>query len=63
MGYKLVFESDWCVISRGGVFIGRCYLNCNLFTLYIKTYLDNSLFHVYDNNVNMYVLWHNRHVL
>ena len=31
MGYKLVFESNRCVISKGGVFIGRCYWNCNLF--------------------------------
>ena len=60
MGYKLEFEYDQCVISRDGVFIRRCYLNCNLFKLSIKTYLDKNLFHVYDNNVNMYELWHNR---
>ena len=35
-------------------------MNCNLFKVSIKTYLKNSLFHIYDNDVHMYELWHNR---
>ena len=33
MGYKLVFEADRCIISKGNLFIGRAYLQCNLFKL------------------------------
>ena len=43
LGYKLVFEADRCIISKCGVFVGHCYLVCNLSKLSLKHMYDNSV--------------------
>ena len=43
LGNKLVFEADRCKISKGSLFIGRAYLQCNLFkpSLVCNNYVYN----------------------
>lgn len=42
-GFKVVFESEKFVITRGGLYVGKGYLNVGLFKLNVVT--D-------DNNIN-----------
>ena len=36
LGYKLVFESDRCIVSKCGMFVSRCYQVCYIFKLFLK---------------------------
>lgn len=65
-GFKLVFESDKCVITKGGVYVGKGYLIEGLFKLSVVTN-DND---INNNNAgtsaaSVYMidpsfLWHSR---
>ncbi|GJY22562.1 hypothetical protein Tco_0396220 [Tanacetum coccineum] len=68
-GFKLVFESDKFVITKGGVYVGKGYLDEGLFKLSVVT--DDNV--INNNNVgtsttsvymmNPSFLWHFRLVL
>ncbi|KAI3702682.1 hypothetical protein L6452_28431 [Arctium lappa] len=47
-GFKLVFESDKVILSKGGRFVGKGYLTGGMFKLNINNVVNNSV-----NNVNM----------
>ena len=61
MSYNLVFKADRNIISKGNLFIGRAYLQCNLFKLSIVC--KNFVYNV-DVSSNIFddlrYLWHLR---
>jgi hypothetical protein len=57
-GFKLVFESRKCVLSKYGTFIGKDYESEGLFRLSLIDTCFNSVNHVsHDNETN---IWHSR---
>jgi hypothetical protein len=55
-GYKLVFESNKCVVSKFGTFIGKGYESGGLFRLSLTDVDIKSVNHV--NNDNEANMWH-----
>ncbi|XP_021719995.1 uncharacterized protein LOC110687676 [Chenopodium quinoa] len=41
LGYRLVFEADRCIITKGSTFVGRCYLSHGLFKLSLRERLGH----------------------
>ncbi|XP_021728747.1 uncharacterized protein LOC110695829 [Chenopodium quinoa] len=64
LGYKIVFEANRCIITRGVTFIGCCYLDNGLFKPSLKEsgVLDYMCLNVVDNDnqvdLNLFDLWH-----
>jgi hypothetical protein len=57
-GYKLVFESNKCVLSKYGIFVGKGYESGGLFRLSLNDACVKSVNHVsQDNETNV---WHSR---
>ena len=57
-GYKLVFESNKCVLYKYGTFVGKGYESGGLFRLSLTDACVNSVSHVSnDNETNV---WHSR---
>jgi len=57
-GYKLVFESNKCILSKYGTFIGKGYESGVLFRLSLSDACFNSVNHVsHDSETN---IWHSR---
>jgi hypothetical protein len=56
-GYKLVFESNKCVLSKYGTFVGKGYESGDLFRLSLHDVCNKSV-----NNVilNELYIWHSR---
>ena len=55
-GYKLVFESNKCILSKYGTFIGKGYESGGLFRLSLSDVCFNSVNHVsHDTETN---IWH-----
>jgi len=53
-GYKLVFESNKCVLSKYGTFVGKSYKSRGLFRLSLTDACINSVNHVsQDNETNV----------
>ena len=53
-GYKLVFESNKCVLSKYGTFVGKSYKSGGLFRLSLTDACINSVNHVsQDNETNV----------
>ena len=57
-GYKLVFESNKCVLSKYVTFVGKGYESGGLFRLSLNDACVNSMNHV--NQVNETNVWHSR---
>jgi hypothetical protein len=49
-GYKLVFESNKCVLSKFGIFIGKCYESGGLFCLSLTDGDVKTVNHVNNDN-------------
>jgi hypothetical protein len=49
-GYKLMFESNKCVLSKYGTFVGKYYESGGLFCLSLNDACDKSVNHVSQNN-------------
>ena len=49
-GYKLVFESNKCVLSKYGTFVGKGYESGGLFCLSLTNACVNSVNHVNQSN-------------
>ena len=57
-GYKLVFESNNCILSKYGTFVGKDYKSGGLFCLSLSNACFNSMNHVsHDIETN---IWHSR---
>ena len=57
-GFKLVFKSNKCLLSKSGTFIGKGYESGGLFRLSLTDACFNSVNHVnHDNETN---IWHSR---
>ena len=57
-GYKLVFESNKCIVSKYGIFVGKGYESGGLFHLSLTDACFNSVNPVsHDNETNV---WHSR---
>ena len=57
-GFKLVFKSNKCVLSKYGTFVGKDYESGGLFRLSLIDTCFNSVNHVsHDNKTN---IWHSR---
>ena len=57
-GFKLVFESNKCVLSKYGTFVRKGYESEGLFRLSLTYTCFNSVNHVsHDNETN---IWHSR---
>jgi len=54
-GYKLVFESNKCVVSKFGTFVGKGYECGGLFRLSLSDLCNNIVNHVCDDESNV---WH-----
>ena len=53
-GYKFVFESNKCVLSKYGTFVGKGYESGGLFRLSLTDTCFNSVNHVrHDNETNV----------
>jgi hypothetical protein len=57
-GYKLVFESNKCVVSKYGTFVGKGYKSGGLFRLSLVDTYFKSANHVVNNVVTN--VWHSR---
>ncbi|KAK0602226.1 hypothetical protein LWI29_031517 [Acer saccharum] len=57
-GFKLVFESDNFVLTKGGVFVGKGYLYEGMFKLNVINKISSSSAYVIDSCTLS--LWHNR---
>ena len=57
LGYKLVFESNRCIIFKNSVYVGRCYLVMNIFKLCWQS-CNNLVLNVIDEFSPC--LWNNR---
>ena len=55
-GYKLVFESNKCILSNCGTFVGKCYESRGLFCLSLNDVCVNFVNHV--SQVNETNIWH-----
>ena len=53
-GFKLVFESDKFILSKGGIFVGKGYLYQGMFKLNINK-INNSIY-----MLDSFYLWHAR---
>ena len=58
LGYKLVFESDRCIISKNSIYVSRCYLINNLFKLCLRQTCNGLILNVLNDSNSC--LWHNR---
>ena len=56
-GFKLAFESNKCVVSKYGTFIGKGYENGGLFRLSLMDSCDKLVNHVRHDDCN---IWHSR---
>jgi hypothetical protein len=56
-GYKLVFESNKCILSKYGTFIGKGYDSGGLFLLSLHDTCNKSLNNIFLNESN---IWHSR---
>ena len=57
-GYKLVFESNNCILSKYGTFVGKDYKSGGLFRLSLSDACFNSVNHgSHDSETN---IWHSR---
>jgi hypothetical protein len=56
-GYKLVFESNKCIISNYGTFVGNGYDSGGLFRLYLHDVCNKSVNNVISNES---YIWHSR---
>jgi hypothetical protein len=54
-GYKSVFESNKCILSKYGTFVGKGYDNEDLFHLYLHDTCNKSMNNVVSNESN---IWH-----
>ena len=54
-GYKLMFESNKCVVSKFGTFVGKGYECEGLFRLSLSDLCNNVVNHVCDDESNV---WH-----
>ncbi|XP_021717550.1 uncharacterized protein LOC110685346 [Chenopodium quinoa] len=58
LGFRLVFEADRCIITKGSTFVGHCYLSHGLFKLSLRersVMLDDVCFNVgNDNSMNLH---------
>ena len=59
-GFKLMFESDMFVLTKGGMYVGKGYLADGLFKLNVMVTNDKNKYKVYDYMVDSYNLWHSR---
>jgi hypothetical protein len=57
-GYKLVFKSNKCVVSKYGTFVGKCYESGGLFHLSLVDTCFKSANHVVSNVETN--IWHSR---
>jgi hypothetical protein len=48
-GYKLVFESNKCILSKYGIFVGKCYDSGGLFRLSLHDVCNKSVSNVISN--------------
>jgi hypothetical protein len=56
-GYKLVFESNKCIISKYGTFVGKGYDSGSLFRLFLHDVCNKSVNNVISNES---YIWHSR---
>ena len=56
LGYKLVFESDRCIISKNSIYVGRCYLINNLFKLCLRQSCDSLILNIMDIVIKITIL-------
>jgi hypothetical protein len=54
-GYKIVFESNKCILSKYGTFVGKDYDNEDLFRLFLHDTCNKSMNNVVSNESN---IWH-----
>lgn len=54
-GFKMVFEADKFVLSKGGVYVGQGYYCNGMFKLSVDNKITNSVY-----VINISSLWHNR---
>ena len=55
-GYKLVFESNKCILSKYGTFVGKGYESGGLFCLSLIDACVNSVNHIRQDNETKF--WH-----
>ena len=56
-GYKLVFESNKCILSKYGTFVGKGYDSGDLFHLSLHDTCNKSVNNIVSNESNV---WHSR---
>jgi hypothetical protein len=56
-GYKLVFESNKCILSKYGTFVGKCYDSGGLFRFSLRDGCNKSVNNVVSNES---YIWHSR---
>jgi hypothetical protein len=54
-GYRLVFVSNKCILSKYGTFVGKDYDNEDLFRLFLHDTCNKSMNNVVSNESN---IWH-----
>ena len=59
-GFKLMFEYDKFVLTKGGMYVGKGYLVDGLFKLNVMVTNDNNKDKVFAYMVDSYNLWHSR---
>ena len=53
-GYKIVFESNKCILSKYGTFVGKCYDNEGLFHLSLHDTCNKSVNNIVSNESNIW---------